>query len=153
MAVGADVTTSVVPPRALASPALEFIPANWSAIIDALGLSGAARQLAANCALGGRQGYKVKLLVDARATRTAGSEAKLADALSRYLGEKVQVVFDTAAAEPPATPARQLQRQDEERLAQARAALASDPNIQAMQRQLGATIFPDSVRPYSTEEN
>lgn len=132
---------------------LEFIPANWSAIIDALGLGGAARQLAANCALGGRQGYKVKLLVDARATRTAGSEAKLTDALSRYLGEKVQVVFETAAAEPPVTPARELQRQDEERLAQARAALASDPNIQAMQRHLGATIFPDSVRPYSTEEN
>ena len=39
------------------------------------------------------------------------------------------------------------------RLAQARAALASDPNIQAMQSQLGATIFPDSVRPHSTEEN
>ena len=141
------------PAAAPAGAAIEFIPANWSSIINALGLSGATRQLAANCALGGRQGNKVKLLVDARATRTAGSEAKLTDALSRYLGVKVQVVFETAAAEPPPTPARELQRQDEERLAQAHAALASDPNIQAMQRQLGATIFPDSVRPYSTEEN
>ncbi|MDQ2639555.1 MAG: DNA polymerase III subunit gamma/tau [Pseudomonadota bacterium] len=152
-AADAGTAAVAVAPRAAASPTLDFIPANWSALIDALGLSGAARQLAANCALGGRQGNKVKLLVDARATRTAGSEAKLMDALSRYLGEKVQVVFETAAAEPPVTPARQLQRQDEERLAQARAALASDPNIQAMQRHLGATIFPDSVRPYSTEEN
>lgn len=136
-----------------AAPALEFTPENWSAIIDALGLAGSARQLAANCAPGGRQGNKVKLLVDARATRTPGNEAKLTEAISRYLGQKVQVVFETAAVEPPPTPARELQRQDEERLAQARAALASDPNIQAMQRHMGATIFPDSVRPHSTEEN
>jgi DNA polymerase-3 subunit gamma/tau len=138
---------------AAAVPALDMEPANWSRIIDALGITGPARQLAANCALAGRQGNKVKLLLDARATRTPGSEAKLTDAMSRYLGEKVQLVFETAAASPPVTPARELQRQDDERLAQARAALASDPNIQAMQSQLGATIFPDSVRPHSTEEN
>ena len=60
-------------------------------------------------------------------------------------------MFDTSAS--AVTPARELQRQDDLRLQQARAALESDPNIQALQRQMGATIFPESVRPNSTEEN
>jgi DNA polymerase-3 subunit gamma/tau len=143
--------TSAVPAAGAAVLPLE--PDNWARIIDALGIAGPARQLAANCALGGRQGNRVKLLQDARATRTPGTEAKLAEALSRYLGEKVQLVFETAAPDTPASPARELQRQDGERLAQARAALESDPAIQAMQRQMGATIFPESVRPNFTEEN
>lgn len=141
----------VVPAAGAAVLPLE--PDNWARIIDALGITGPARQLAANCALGGRQGNRVKLLQDARATRTPGTEAKLTEALSRYLGEKVQLVFETAAPGTPASPARELQRQDSERLAQARAALESDPTIQAMQRQMGATIFPESVRPNFTEEN
>jgi DNA polymerase-3 subunit gamma/tau len=140
-------------PPAATRPALALVPENWSQLIDALGITGPARQLAANCALGGRQGNKVRLLIDARATRTPGTEAKLTEALSRYLGEKVQLVFEPVAAGAPVTPARELQRQDDERLARARAALDSDPNIQALQRHMGATIFPDSVRPNSTEEN
>src|SRR5688572_13602319 len=130
-------------PTPAARPTLALVPENWSQLIDALGITGPARQLAANCALGGRQGTKVRLLIDARATRTPGTEAKLTEALSRYLGEKVQLVFETVAAGAPVTPARELQRQDDERLARARAALDSDPNIQALQRHMGATIFPD----------
>jgi hypothetical protein len=134
-------------------PILPLVPENWSAIIEALGLSGFARQLAANCALAGRQGAQVKLLLDPRATRTASNENRITEALSRYLGEPVKLVFEAPAAEPPSTPARELRRQDEARLAQARAALESDPNIQALQQRMGATIFPDSVRANTTEEN
>ncbi len=140
-------------PAAPAAPALPMEPANWPAIVEQLGLAGSARQLAANCALGGKQGAVVRLLLDARATRTPGNEARLADALSRYLGETVRLQFEVPAAGAPVTPARELQRQEEERLAQAHAALASDPTIQALQQRMGATIFPDSVRPNFTEEN
>jgi DNA polymerase-3 subunit gamma/tau len=135
------------------APAIPLAPENWAAIVEQLGLAGSARQLAANCALAGRQGAQVRLVLDARATRTPGNEARLTEALSRYLGEPVKVQFEVAAADAPVTPARELQRQDEERLAQARAALASDPTIKALQQRMGATIFPDSVRPTFTEEN
>jgi DNA polymerase-3 subunit gamma/tau len=141
------------PATAAATTPLALEPANWPAIIEALGLAGPARQLAANCALAGRQGAVVRLLADPRATRTPGSEAKLAEALSRYVGGPVKLSFESALSEAPATPARELQRQDDERLARTRAALESDPNIQALQRRMGATIFPDSVRPNLTEEN
>src|SRR5690606_2684806 len=136
-----------------AQPSLPLEPDNWAAIVGQLGLAGSARQLAANCALAGRQGAVVRLLLDARATRTPGNETRRTDALSRYLGETVRLQFDVPAAEAPVTPARQRQHQDEQRLAEARAALESDPTVQALRQRMGATIFPDSVRANSTEEN
>ena len=152
-AVGAGASA----PPAPSAPALPLTPENWIAIVDQLGLAGAARQLAAHCAIAGRQGAQIKLLLDPRSQsiRTAGNEQKLAAALSRYVGEPVRLVIELAeaAAAVPATPARERDRQADERLASARAALATDPNILALQNQMGAKIFPDSVRPNFSEEN
>jgi DNA polymerase III subunit gamma/tau len=141
--------------QAAHATALPLSPENWAAIVEQLGLSGIARQLAANCAFAGRQGGQVRLLLDARSQsiRTPGNEQKLAAALARYVGEPVRLVIDLAEATPPATPARERDRQADERLASARAALATDPNIQALQSQMGATIYPESVRPNFSEEN
>jgi DNA polymerase-3 subunit gamma/tau len=129
-------------------------PESWSAVVEQLGLSGLARQLAANCAFASRQGGQIRLLLDARSQsiRTRSNEEKLAAALARHVGEPVRLQIDLAAAEIPATPARERDRQADERLAQARAALDTDPNIQALRAQMGATIFPESVRPNFTEE-
>jgi DNA polymerase-3 subunit gamma/tau len=135
-----------------AGAVLPLEPANWAAIVERLGLTGSARQLATHCALAGRRGNVVRLLLDARATRTPGNEARLTEALSGYLGEAVKLQFEVPAA-APVTPARELERQDEQRIAEARAALESDPTIQALKERLGATIFPGSVRPNTTEEN
>ena len=48
---------------------------------------------------------------------------------------------------------QQRDRLSDERLANARAALETDPAVQALRTQMGATIFADSVRPNHTEEN
>ncbi len=98
----------------------------------------------------------MKLLLDARSAsmRNRTTEDKLAAALSRYLGEPVKLAIEVGTPEAAAaTPARERDRQADERLAQARAALESDPNIQALRTQMGATIFPESVRATSSEEN
>jgi DNA polymerase III subunit gamma/tau len=152
---GAAVAAAAAASPAASVPALPLVPENWAAIVEQLGLNGLARQLATHCALAGRQGAQVKLLLDARSQsiRTPGNEQKLAAALARYVGEPVRMVIEIAEAAPPATPARERDRQVDERLANARSALAGDPNIQAMQSQLGATIFPDSVKPNFSEEN
>src|SRR5690606_2450416 len=102
-------------PKAPVAPSVPLVPENWAAIVELLGLAGSARQLAANCALAGRQGPVVRLLIDARATRTPGNEARLGEALSRYLGEPVRLQFEVPAAGAPVTPARELKRQDEQR--------------------------------------
>jgi DNA polymerase-3 subunit gamma/tau len=135
--------------------ALPLTAENWAAIVDQLGISGLAKQLAANCALHSRQGAQIKLLLDARSQsiRTPGNEQKLAAALARYVGEPVRLVVELAEAAPPATPARERDRQADERLAHARATLETDPNIQALRNQMGATIFPESVRLNFSEEN
>jgi DNA polymerase III subunit gamma/tau len=151
----ATATSAAMPAPASAGPAaLPFEPANWSAIVEQLGLNGIARQLAAHCALAGRQGGQIKLLLDPRSQsiRTPGNEQKLAAALERYVGEPVRLAIAIAEAAPPATPARERDRQQDERMTSARAALATDPNILALQQQLGATIFPDSVKPNFSEE-
>ncbi len=137
-------------------PALLLVPANWKAIVGQLRLTALAGQLAANCALLGRQGAQVKLLLDARglSMRNRATEEKLATALSRYLGETVRLDIEVGTPEAAATtPARERDRAESERLAQARAALESDPNIQALRTEMGATILPDSVRATSSEEN
>jgi DNA polymerase-3 subunit gamma/tau len=123
-------------------------------VVEHLGLSGIARQLAANCAFADRQGGQIRLLLDARSQsiRTPGNEQKLAAALARYVGEPVRMLIELAESVVPATPARERDRQSDERLASARAALETDPNIQALRAQMGATIFPESVRPNFTEE-
>jgi DNA polymerase-3 subunit gamma/tau len=134
--------------------ALPLTAENWPAIIEQLGLTGVARQLAAHCALGERQGMNVRLLLDPRSQsiRTPGNQEKLAAALARYSGEPLRVQIELAEGSQPATPARERDRQADERLASARAALEVDPNIQALRTQMGATIFADSVRP-NHEEN
>jgi DNA polymerase-3 subunit gamma/tau len=155
--VARDAGVAMPAPAAIpAAPAMSLLPENWKSIVEQLGLTALAGQLAANCALVGRQGAQVKLLLDARGVsmRNRATEDKLAAALSRYLGEPVKLSIETGTQEAAAaTPARERDRQADERLAQARAALESDPNIQALRSEMGATIFPDSVRATSSEEN
>jgi len=157
---GAAAAVGAAPAAGVAMPvdALPLQPEYWTTIIEKmveqLGLSGLARQLAANCALAGRQGPVVRLLLDPRhaSIRTAANQERLQAAVSRYSGEALRLQVDLADGEAPATPARQRDRMSEERLANARAALETDPAIQALRTQMGATIFADSVRP-NHEEN
>jgi DNA polymerase-3 subunit gamma/tau len=131
-------------------------PENWKAVVQQLGLTALAGQLAANCVLVGRQGAQVKLLLDPRSvsTRNRGTEEKLTAALSRLLGQQVKLSIEVGTAEASeATPARERDRRADERLAQARAQLETDPNIRALRSEMGATILPDSVRATINEES
>jgi len=120
----------------------------WASIVNALELSGAARQLASHCVFLGRQGALVRLGIDARnqPVRTPAQEEKLAQALSRYYGEPVRLEFQAggAGAETPALLARRVSEQE---LAAARRAFEADPSVQGLRERFGATVLPDSVRP------
>ncbi|MGC4028091.1 MAG: DNA polymerase III subunit gamma/tau [Steroidobacteraceae bacterium] len=137
-----------------AGDALPFVPENWSRIVSQLEISGLARQLATHCALLERRGAVLQLQLDPRSQsiRSAASEEKLAAALSRYAGESLRVQISVATQTEPATPARQRDRDAEAAQAAARARLDQDPTVQALQNELGASIFSESVRPNRTEE-
>jgi DNA polymerase III subunit gamma/tau len=121
---------------------------NWPAVVAALDVQGAARQLAANCGFVGRDDSQVHLQLDARGNhyRNRQNEDLLGQSLSRLLGSTVRVSIEEAGA-PLETPARQQARASDERLQGARRDLESDPTVRGLKEKFGATLLPDSVKP------
>ena len=121
----------------------------WPAILGQLELSGAARQLANHCVFIGRQGAVVRLALDPRnqLVRTAATEEKLAQALSRHFGQTVRLEFQAGAAPGTETPAQAQRRASEAELASARRAFEEDPGVRSLRDRFGATVLPDTIRP------
>ena len=122
----------------------------WSTLIGRLDLGGAARQLASNCQMLGRQGGGIRLALDARNKhmRTPAQEEKLAQALSRHFGQPIPVrlEFEMASGDIE-TPAQAEQRASMEDLDAARRAFESDPGVQGLKERFGATLLPETIRP------
>ncbi|MFL6599957.1 MAG: DNA polymerase III subunit gamma/tau [Steroidobacteraceae bacterium] len=120
----------------------------WAEMVARLELGGAARQLASNCVLMGRQGAVLRLALDARNKhmRTPAQEDKLTQALSRYFGQPVRLEFEVGATAAE-TPAQAEQRASLEDLDAARRAFESDPGVQGLRERFGATLLPDTIRP------
>jgi DNA polymerase-3 subunit gamma/tau len=125
---------------------------DWARIVAQLGLQGPVSQLAAHCNLLGKEGARVRLLLDATGEpfRRPALEDKLAQALTAHFGESIKLDIEVGAdAQSVAidTPARRQQAQAQDRLQAARASIESDPNIQAMRDMFGATVQPESIKP------
>jgi DNA polymerase-3 subunit gamma/tau len=147
-ASGAPGASSAADARGAADAVGATDSGEWATIVNALELSGAARQLASHCVFIGRHGAVVRLALDARnqPVRTPAQEEKLAQALSRYFGEPVRLEFQAggAGAESPAQAQRRVSEQE---LAAARRAFEADPGVQGLRERFGAAVLPDSVRP------
>ena len=153
---GGTVAAPAVPvappsPAALAPPATGG-DLDWPSVLASLDLTGMAKQLAHHCTYVGRGEGLVRLALDERAAgvATAAQTDKLAQALSAYLGQTVRVVFERGGGES-VSPARQRELQAESAQATARSGFGADPAVQALQRQFGATIHADSVRPLNKD--
>jgi len=135
------------PVDAGATPATD-IGEPWSTLIGRLELGGAARQLASNCHMVGRQGSVIRLALDARNKhmRTPAQEEKLAQALSRHFNQPIRLEFEVASGDIE-TPARADQRASMEDLDAARRAFESDPGVQGLKERFGATLLPETIRP------
>jgi DNA polymerase-3 subunit gamma/tau len=131
-----------------AAPAGSEAAPAWTAILNQLDLSGAARQLASHCVLLGRERGVVRLALDpARPfVSTPALEDKLAQALSRYFGETVRLEFEASVPEA-LSPARADEHASLAQLTAARESLESDPGVQALRERFGATLLTDTVRP------
>jgi len=148
-------TAGAAAPASPGAPAAAANPAalDWSAILAALDLQGAPRQLAAQCALLGREGSTWRLALDPRSgsLRTRALEDKLTQALSRHVGSPVRLEIELAA-NPVSTPARVQEQAEAERLARARAAFETDATVGVIREQFGASVLVDSVRPARQDE-
>jgi DNA polymerase-3 subunit gamma/tau len=124
---------------------------DWEAWIRRAGLGGPVGQLAQQAI---PKSYDGKILTLALKPEHVifCSDAlckQLQDKLGQALGRKLRVrIVNEAVAETPATRAAKARA---ERQAAAERALAEDPIIQDMQRQLGAEIIPGTIRPTSRQ--
>jgi DNA polymerase-3 subunit gamma/tau len=143
----AQAPAAAVPASPAAAPELPLSAANWAVIVGRLDLGGLARQLAVNCVFVAREAGVLRLALDQRSQsiRSRTQEDKLAQALSRYLGEPVRIEIELGAG-PVDTPAREQLRRADERLASARDSLAADPAVLALQERFDGILMPDSVR-------
>ncbi|HET8552392.1 MAG TPA: DNA polymerase III subunit gamma/tau [Gammaproteobacteria bacterium] len=133
------------PPRATAG---ELDNPNWAALVEALPLRGISRELAINCAFDKRDGDTIRLTLDAahQQLMTEQSRNRLQQALSRHYGRTIEVRISAGATAAP-TPAQRREKRESERMAAARNAIETDPNVRALQEAFGAEIKPASIKP------
>ncbi|MCH7822504.1 MAG: DNA polymerase III subunit gamma/tau [Proteobacteria bacterium] len=119
---------------------------DWSVLIPELGLSGAVKMLASNCAYLRREGNTLYLSVDPRSESLLTRQRKeaLNDALSQHFAQPlfIDISIGEAVVE---TPVQEESRLADERIEAARATLESDPNIQALKDMFGAELKEDSI--------
>jgi len=119
---------------------------DWSQLVPKLGVSGAVRLLASNCAFLRRDGNTIYLGLDPRSESllTKQRNDALAGLLSKHFGE--QLLVDVAmGAETSETPVQQESRMADERMEAARQELEADPNVQAMKNIFGAEIKTETI--------
>jgi DNA polymerase-3 subunit gamma/tau len=129
-------------------------PSDWGDVIQELGLTGASKLLAANCAWLRTDDDTIYLGLDRRSESllTRSRQQAIAEALSAKFGQalKVEIAVAPSAAETPIQ--EQARRTDEKREA-ARESLEADPNVQALRDMFGAKLNPDSIEPLDRKTN
>jgi DNA polymerase III subunit gamma/tau len=124
---------------------------DWKQLLAELGLSGAVRLLAGNCALLRREANTVYLSLDPRSESVLTRQRKeaLGDALSRHFGEPLGVDISIGTV-PAETPLQEETRLADERIEAALASLESDPNVQALKSMFDAELKTDSIELINT---
>ncbi len=124
---------------------------DWSVFVGSLNIDGAARQLAAHCALVAQSPFEIRLTLDKRNGHllTDKLRGRLTAALHERLGSAIKVLLTIAEATPdrtPDTPAARQAQNDDDDLRRARAKIAADSNVQQMAELFGAEVIPESIR-------
>jgi DNA polymerase III subunit gamma/tau len=134
------------PPAAV--PAASVDANSWPATVEAAGLSGMVRQFALNCVPASfeRDVLSLKLDQAADGLRTRQTEDKLVQALSKYFGRDIRVLFDTSQS-ALVTPARQRTLADQDRAARAASAFEEDAAVKGLRERFGADVASGSVKP------
>ena len=129
-----------------AAPTQSWAEPDWSALVGQLGLSGAVRLLASNCAYLRRESNTVHLGLDPRSESLLTRQRKdaLAERLSAHFDEKLTVEIELGA-ETAETPVQEESRMADERLEAARQTLEADPNVQALKDMFDAELKTDSI--------
>ncbi|HMM77620.1 MAG TPA: DNA polymerase III subunit gamma/tau [Gammaproteobacteria bacterium] len=115
---------------------------DWAALVERLDASPLARELARNAALRRYDGRVLELVISPTYEQLRGERTvrALEQALQPELGHAVSVRIGVEDRAGLATPAQALSEQEQARLAELKLAIDADPNVQALQREFGASI-------------
>ena len=130
-----------------ALPALEW-DGNWPVLAAALPVRGVAQQLAQQSEMvkcDSDDGIQFHLRVAVETLLSAGSVDKLAIALTEHFGQTVRVSTEIGAVQQTANAYAQADRAARQR--EAEQTMRSDPFVENLMREFGATIVPGSIKP------
>ncbi len=138
------------PRPALAQPVPELNwDGDWPVLAAGLPVRGVAQQLAQQSELiqcdHSSGAVQFQLRVPLETLCAAGSVDKLAVALTEHFGKAVRVTTEIGTVAQTANAAAQAERAERQR--EAEETMHSDPFVQTLMREFGATIVPGSIKP------
>ena len=142
-----DEVASVPEPLPASQPATG-LALQWLELFPQLPISGMTGNIAANCSLIAMNGDDWLLHLDPAqgALFNSTQQRRLNEALDQHFGRSIRLSIELVRPEQE-TPAQAAARKRAERQREAEEAIDSDPLIQQMIRQFGATVRQDSIEP------
>jgi DNA polymerase-3 subunit gamma/tau len=143
-----EVAAPRTPPRPMQAVASLNWDGNWPALAAALPLRAVAQQLAQQSELlhiEDKDVVQVELRIPLDTLRSAGSEDKLAAALTEHFGKTVRVNTVIGVVEQTANAQAVADREARQREAEEN--MHKDPFVQTLMREFGATFVPGSIKP------
>ena len=121
---------------------------DWHDIVERAHLRGPIGQLAQNCTLRGIEGESMVLALQPQHMHLAVEPltSQMEEKVSNALGRRVRFRF-VAEGGNLGTPAERRAQAASDAQATAEASMDSDPLVQALKRDFGARVIPQSIKP------
>ena len=121
---------------------------DWNKLLQDADVRGLARQLAEHCELRAATESRVTLVLarSKEQLNTPQLRLRLASALGQHLDRELEITITPGEPQGP-TPADIRRAGEDQREREAREAIESDATVQAIQKEFGAVIEPDSIEP------
>jgi DNA polymerase-3 subunit gamma/tau len=122
---------------------------HWLELVAGSGLRGPARELAEHAGFLSHDSGVLRLSLSPadEHLRAPALVRMLAEAIAPALGATPQIRFEAAHAASETLHQRKTQQRDARQVA-AEAAFLADPGVQRLVSQHGASVVPDSIRPF-----
>jgi DNA polymerase-3 subunit gamma/tau len=119
---------------------------DWKQLVDRLGLTALAKQLAVHCIVKRFSNDMLELLLDPKHSqvRTSNTEDRLRAALEKHFGISLRLKIELGE-QTTFTPAQEQAQHQVQRHQGAVELIEQDPNVKAMQETFNARITPDSI--------
>ncbi len=120
----------------------------WLDLYDLLPMGGMLGNTASHCVLQNRNGVALSFVLDNRESTLydTSHQTRLAEMLSEYFNQPVQVNIEVGPVQGE-TPAARISRRKSERLVEAIASLKNDAHVQQLLEQFDGELIESSIRP------